>query len=135
MRVGDGREWVGTDQDRGAASRAARRTDWRHWARRKVRPRTGMSVAHPVAETRADVLERLVELPVQLWSYGWDDATVRHLGPMAQDFAAAFGLGDTDRQIFLLDATGVCMAAIQALHERVVALEADVADLKGTPAV
>ncbi len=89
-----------------------------------------MSVTHPVAETRSKVLERLVELPVQLWSYGWDDATVRHLGPMAQDFAAAFGLGDTDREIFLLDATGVCMAAIQALHEQVVALEAEVATLK-----
>lgn len=57
------------------------------------------------------------------------------LGPMAQDFAAAFGLGDTDRQIFLLDATGVCMAAIQALHERVVTLETELADLKGTPTV
>lgn len=65
-----------------------------------------MSVEHPVVETRAEVLDRLVELAVGLWSYGWDDATVRHLGPMAQDFATAFGLGDTDKQIFLLDATG-----------------------------
>ena len=131
----DGQEWVATDQDRAAASRAARRTDWRRWVRSRARRRTGLSVEHPVALTRAEVLERLVEMPVQLWSYGWDEPTVRHLGPMAQDFAAAFGLGDTDRQIFLLDATGVCMAAIQAMHERVVALEAELADLKGTSTV
>ena len=128
-------KWVATNQDPAVASRAARRTDWRRWTRRRIRRRTGMSVTHPVAETRAEVLDRLVGMPVQLWSYGWDDATVRHLGPMAQDFAAAFGLGDTDREIFLLDATGVCMAAIQALHERVVALEAEVADLKDGSAI
>jgi hypothetical protein len=89
-----------------------------------------MSQRYAVPETRAEVLDRLVTMPVQLWSYGWDDASVRHLGPMAQDFAAAFGLGDTDREIYLLDATGVCMAAIQALHERVVTLESEVAELR-----
>jgi hypothetical protein len=35
---------------------------------------------------------------------------------MAQDFAAAFGLGADDRHIFPLDAGGVALAAIQGLH-------------------
>jgi hypothetical protein len=35
---------------------------------------------------------------------------------MAQDFAAAFGLGADDRHIFTLDAAGVALAAIQGLH-------------------
>ena len=52
---------------------------------------------------------------------------------MAQDFGAAFGLGDTDKEIYLLDATGVCMAAIQALHERVVDLETEMAGYRPTP--
>ncbi|WP_245687660.1 hypothetical protein [Rhodococcus phenolicus] len=42
---------------------------------------------------------------------------------MAQDFAAAFGLGHSNRRIAVVDANGVCMAAIQALYHRVVILE------------
>lgn len=72
------------------------------------------------------MLDRLADLPVSVWSYGWDDESVRHLGPMAQDFASAFGLGDSDRVIHMSDAVGVCMAAIQALRERVIELEAEV---------
>jgi hypothetical protein len=43
---------------------------------------------------------------------------------MAQDFAAAFGLGSSDRIIETVDADGVVMVAIQALYRRVLALEA-----------
>ena len=39
------------------------------------------------------------------------------MGPMAQDFKAAFGLGDTDRGYYSVDAHGVSFAAIQALYE------------------
>ncbi len=64
------------------------------------------------------MLERVAEMPVSTWSYKSDDPTVRHLGPMAQDFRAAFGLGDTDRAYNSIDAHGVAMAAIKALYER-----------------
>src|SRR5580658_6945368 len=64
------------------------------------------------------VLERVAEMPVSTWSYKSEDPTVRHLGPMAQDFRAAFGLGDTDRAYNSIDAHGVAMAAIKALYER-----------------
>jgi hypothetical protein len=60
------------------------------------------------------ILARVVELPIERWSYKGE--TVRHLGPMAQDFAAAFGVGADDRHIFPLDASGVALAAIQGLH-------------------
>jgi hypothetical protein len=44
------------------------------------------------------VLERVVSVPVMRWSYrGQDD--VRHLGPTAEDFHAAFGLGADERYI------------------------------------
>ena len=75
-----------------------------------------------------DILERVAALPISTWSYGYDHPTVRHLGPMAQDFAAAFGLGHTDRRISTVDAVGVCLAAIQALHARVVTLEQQLRD-------
>ena len=60
------------------------------------------------------VLAAVVTLPIERWSYKGEPA--RHLGPMAQDFAAAFGLGQDDRHIFPLDAAGVALAAIQGLH-------------------
>jgi hypothetical protein len=56
-------------------------------------------------------------MPVSTWSYRADPAGVRHMGPMAQDFKAAFRLGDTDRAYHSIDAHGVTMAAIQALYE------------------
>jgi len=37
------------------------------------------------------------------------------MGPMAQDFYSAFGLGDTDKGIASLDSGGVALASIQAL--------------------
>lgn len=78
-----------------------------------------------------DVLARVAALDITTWRYKKDPSSVRHLGPMAQDFKAAFGLGDTDKMIFPLDATGVSMAAIQALHQRLVAAEAENDELRG----
>jgi hypothetical protein len=49
---------------------------------------------------------------------------------MAQDFMAAFGLGDSDKKINMVDANGVAMVAIQALYRRVKDLEAEVATLR-----
>ena len=78
----------------------------------------------------ADILDRVVALPISTWRYREDAPDVRHLGPMAQDFRAAFGLWDRDTMIFPLDATGVSMAAIQALHARLLAAEAENEDLR-----
>jgi hypothetical protein len=77
-----------------------------------------------------EILEKLAALPISTWNYKTDPPTVRHLGPMAQDFAAAFGLGSSDTHIDVVDANGVVMVAIQALYKRLHALEAEVAALK-----
>jgi len=63
------------------------------------------------------VLESVSRMPVATWSYNSDPAGIRHMGPMAQDFKAAFGLGDTDKAYYAIDAHGVTLAAIQALYE------------------
>jgi endosialidase-like protein len=76
-----------------------------------------------------EILEKLAALPISTWNYKSDPASVRHLGPMAQDFAAAFGLGDDDRTIHRVDANGVLMVAVQALYRRLQSLEAEVAAL------
>jgi hypothetical protein len=65
------------------------------------------------------VLDRVSRMPLSTWSYQTEDPRVRHLGPMAQDFYAAFGLGDSDRTYDAIDAHGVAFAAIKALSEQV----------------
>lgn len=66
-----------------------------------------------------DVLRKIVKLPLRRWRFTNEPESVRHLGPTAQDFHAAFGLGDSDRHIGMVDADGVSLAGIQALHELV----------------
>jgi len=63
------------------------------------------------------ILERLSAVPITTWNYQSQDPSIRHMGPMAQDFFAAFGLGESERHIGTLDADGVALAAIQGLHE------------------
>jgi hypothetical protein len=77
-----------------------------------------------------EVLAKLARLPIATWNRETDPPTVRHMGPMAQDFAAIFGLGEDDRHIATIDMAGVSMAAIQALHARMEAKEAEVAALR-----
>ncbi len=76
------------------------------------------------------ILDALAALEISSWNYRAQSDTVRHLGPMAQDFYAAFGVGETDRAISNVDADGVALAAIQALYRRVLELEARVGALE-----
>ena len=64
-----------------------------------------------------DILRRLAAVPIETWSYRSQDGSARHMGPMAQDFHAAFGVGEDDRYISTVDANGVAMAAIQGLNQ------------------
>jgi len=60
------------------------------------------------------ILERVRTLDIARWQYK-DTPNVDHIGPMAQDFHAAFGLGKSDTSIATLDTAGVALASIQAL--------------------
>lgn len=76
-----------------------------------------------VAADEQAVLDAVSTMPISSWSYQSGDEKVRHLGPMAQDFHAAFGLGTTDLGYDPVDAHGVELAAIKALNARVRELE------------
>jgi len=69
------------------------------------------------------VLAKVATLPVETWRYRTDDASVRHMGPMAQHFYAAFGLGVDEEHLAPLDANGVALASVKALLARVETLE------------
>jgi trimeric autotransporter adhesin len=64
------------------------------------------------------VLRKLASMPVSTWSYRAQDDSIRHIGPMAQDFYRAFGVGEDHRHIASVDADGVALAAIKGLNER-----------------
>ena len=64
-----------------------------------------------------EMLEKVIALPLSSWNYKADTAT-RHLGPMAQDFYAAFNVGADDKHIATVDADGVALAAIQGLNQK-----------------
>jgi hypothetical protein len=77
-----------------------------------------------------DVLARLRRVPVTTWNYISQDRSIRHMGPMAQDFYAAFGLGENELMINSVDMDGVNLAAIHALTARTDALQAENATLR-----
>ena len=81
-----------------------------------------------------EVLQQLAAMPVATWNYKTQDEDIRHMGPMAQDFYAAFGVGEDETRISTIDADGIALAAIQGLYEivqeqeeRIAALEAEIA--------
>ena len=78
------------------------------------------------AVNQREILERLLGVPIATYSYKTQDG-VRHIGPAAQDFAAAFGVGEDERRISVVDADGVALAAIQGLYQIVEEREAQIA--------
>ncbi len=76
-----------------------------------------------------DILEKLAALQLTAWNYKDDPEKRRYIGPVAQDFHAAFGLGN-DTTINTLDADGVALAAIQGLNQKNQKLEEEVGRLK-----
>ncbi len=80
------------------------------------------------------ILESVAKLPITIWSMKGDANQTPHMGPVAQDFYAAFGLGNNDITINRADAQGVTLAAIQGLYQllqeqqvKIEALEAQLA--------
>jgi hypothetical protein len=76
-----------------------------------------------------DVLARIRGVPVNTWSYVGEAGGVRHMGPFAEDFRAAFSLGVSDRSIGLLDIDVVNFAAVKALEARTAELRAATAEV------
>lgn len=86
------------------------------------------------AVSSREVLDRVASLPITEWNYKADSEELRHIGPMAQDFHAAFHVGMDDKHISMVDADGVALAAIQGLNQKVnsevATLRAENAELK-----
>jgi len=86
---------------------------------------------------RDALLEKIATLPITEWNYKNQGPSVKHIGPMAQDFRALFDLGADDTSISTIDPAGIALAAIQGLMARNDQLEQnnqqmqdDIAELK-----
>ncbi|MBD2354972.1 tail fiber domain-containing protein [Tolypothrix sp. FACHB-123] len=89
------------------------------------------NVKEAVAEVDVhDILKGIVDLPITTWKYKNQDETIRHIGPMAQDFAATFNCGESDRFINAVDANGVALAAIQALYQLIQQKDSQIRELQ-----
>ena len=73
-----------------------------------------------------DVLKQLKSLPITTWNMKGADPSVRHLGPVAEDFYKAFPLGLGKTTIGMNDIDGVNIAAAKALEARTTALQAEI---------
>jgi Chaperone of endosialidase len=80
-----------------------------------------------------EILAKVTALPITEWQYKADkakDAAARHIGPMAQDFSAAFALSQDDKHISVVDEGGVALAAIQGLNEKLAEKDAELQRLQ-----
>lgn len=83
-----------------------------------------------VALAGDELLARLSDLPIWTWNYLSADRGDRHIGPVAEDFYAAFGFGRSERSLAPADVAGVALAATQALQEQVAERDQRIADLE-----
>jgi trimeric autotransporter adhesin len=74
------------------------------------------------------VLAKLARIPIQRWSYLGTPAM--HVGPMAEDFHGAFGLGEGPTTITTVDADGIALLGVQTLARRTAELRAENAELR-----
>jgi hypothetical protein len=76
------------------------------------------------------LLAGLARIPILTWSYRTQNPSIRHIGPMAQDFHAVFGVGEDDKHITTVDEGGVALAAIQALYKLSLEKDKKIAELE-----
>ena len=83
------------------------------WLNGTVNQGSNRNQKEQILPVGAGILEKLVDLPIYQWQYRGD--SVRHMGPMAQDFYHQFKLGADSTHIASIDIAGVTLASLQEL--------------------
>jgi hypothetical protein len=78
----------------------------------------------------AAILKKIDALPLTEWNYRNEDPSVRHIGPIAQDFFSIFRVGNSSTSISTIDPSGIALAGVQALDEKTHARAVRLAELK-----
>jgi hypothetical protein len=77
-----------------------------------------------------DILDKVSQIEITEWNYISDADATRHIGPMAQDFYSAFGVGTDEKHISMADINGVALASIKALNEKLEEKNSKIEDLE-----
>jgi hypothetical protein len=64
-----------------------------------------------------ELLDRLAAMEMTTWNYKTQAESIRHIGPMAQDFYEAFGVGEDNKHITTIDGIGVVLGAVKGLYQ------------------
>lgn len=75
------------------------------------------------------VLDKVAGLEISTWRLKRSEPGARNMGPVAEDFHEAFGLGD-GQHLSVVDSNGVALAAIQGLHAELAERDAQIAELQ-----
>jgi len=79
---------------------------------------------------RSELLDTLDSIPITSWNMKTQKPDIHHIGPMAQDFYAAFGLGESDTHIGYSDIDGIALASIQGIYRMLCESKAENLKLK-----
>jgi hypothetical protein len=77
-----------------------------------------------------EILGKVAGLSIRRWRYIGSEA--EHIGPIAEEFRQAFGLGSDSTKIDGIDADGIALRAIQALERRTAAMQEAITAMQAT---
>ena len=77
-----------------------------------------------------ELLDKIATLEITRWNYKDESDEITHIGPVAQDFHALFGVGRDDKTISTIDPAGIALAAIQRLYQQNLAQQQEIIELK-----
>lgn len=73
-----------------------------------------------------DILSKINQLDISEWNYINEGTSVKHIGPIAEDFYSIFGVGNDNKHISTIDPAGVALAGIKALSKQVEDLKSQI---------
>jgi endosialidase-like protein len=65
-----------------------------------------------------EMLGGINRLKIRTWNYKSQSSSIRHIGPMAQDFYRIFHVGENNFSISSIDADGVVLSGIKGINNR-----------------
>jgi hypothetical protein len=77
-----------------------------------------------------EILNKINKLDITLWNYKKEDKSIRHIGPMAQDFYSIFKVGVNNKTISALDAAAIAISGAKALSTKLEEKELKIKELK-----
>jgi hypothetical protein len=68
---------------------------------------------------KEEILNKISQLRLEQWNYKVEDDTVKHIGPIAEQFYDLFGLGGSSKTVSSIDPAGIALVGVQALFEKI----------------